>query len=160
MSFEYIQEPNNSIQNIENYSSKPPCFGKDNWTVDPAKIVIKPQTNILPTIPEKEEEDVKEIVENVVKTEPKRVRFASYVDVYLRCPVDKNGIQYPSKKFAKMAQDNLLSLKEKRIEELEYKLKQMRQELTREHDNNILTILVSLLVILLVVSYKYANANL
>ena len=160
MDFERIQKLIESAQNLEDYSSRPPFFGKDNWTVDPAKIVTRPSTSMLSSIPEEEEEDVKETVEPVVKTAPKRVRFASYVDVCFRCPADGNVIKYPSKIFADQQQDIELSIKDKRIEELEHKLKRARQELVRAYDHKLIIIMVSLAFIGLIISYNYTRTNL
>ena len=154
MSFKRVQELLENAQNLEDFASKPPFFGKDNWTIDPAKIVIKPLENSLPTTPEEEP------VKTTTKTATKRVRFASYVEVYLRCPADKNGIQYPSKSFAKLKQNNTIMLKEKRIEELEDSLKQARKELIRAHDYRFLIIMATLVFIGLVMSYNYINNGL
>lgn len=154
MSSERIQEP---IENLEDYSSSPPFFGKDKWTIDPTKIVTRPPENSLPTIPEEEEEGVKETVKTSVKTQPKRVRFASYVEVY---PANRNGIQYRSKSFAELQKDNAISLKERQIEELERKLKRARRELTRAYDCKLIIIMVSLGFVLLVMSYSYAKVDL
>ena len=159
MDFERIQKLVESAQNLEDYSSRPPFFGKDNWTVDPAKIVTRPSISMLSSIPEEEEEDVKETVETVVKTPPKRVRFASYVDICFRCPADGNVIKYPSKMFAE-PQDDEIAIKDKRIEELEYKLKRARQELTRAYDHKLIIIMVSLVFIGLIMSYKYTHMDL
>lgn len=145
MSFERFQESIDSTQTLEDYATKPPFFGKDKWTIDPAKIVTRPPTTS---------------VETPVKTTPKHVRFASYVEVYLRCPADKNGIKYPSKEFAELQQDNMIMIKDKRIEELEYKLKRARQELIRAHDYKIIIIMVSVMFIGLVMSYNYINNSL
>ncbi len=158
MDFERIQKLVESAQNLEDYATKPPFFGNDKWTIDPAKIVTRPPKMMLPTIQE-EEEDVKETVENVVKTPPKRVRFASYVDICFRCPADGNGIKYPSKIFAEPQNDEI-AIKEKRIEELEYKLKQARRELIRAYDHKLIIILVSLVFIALIMSYSYAHMDL
>lgn len=150
MEFERVQKPVESAQILEDYTSKPPFFGKDKWTIDPEKIVIRHQENSLPTAPEEEP----------VKTTPKRVRFASYVEVYLRCPADKNGIQYPSKSFAKLKQDNTIMLKDKRIKELEDSLKQARKELIRAHDYRFIIIMAVVFFIGLVMSYNYINNGL
>lgn len=140
MDFERIQKIVESAQNLEDYSSRPPFFGKDKWTVDPAKIVIRPPSTHLPTISEEEEEDIKESVENVIKTQPKistkHIQFASYADVHMRCPIVDKRVHYPSKMIEELKQENTiltddLLIAEKRIERLESRLKYVQRALIR-----------------------------
>ena len=75
----------------------PPFFGKNEWKLDITKIVSRPNTIGLPTIPEEEDELKSPVCENTAKTpiiEVKTsVRFAPYVICHKRI----EGIDYTYK---------------------------------------------------------------
>ena len=163
MDFERIQKLVESAQNLEDYSSRPPFFDKDNWTIDPAKIVTRQPKIVLPTISEEEEEDIRELLKN----EPKSVRFASHVDVHIRCPIINGQARYPSKMIEELKQENDLLkddllIMETRVEQLEHKLKHTQRELSRARTiNDTLPLLMLVLLFIgLVISYKYTQMNL
>ena len=145
----------------------PPFYGKNDWIIDPKKIISRPVHITLETIHEEEEEDVKEVIKVEQKPREKRVRFASYAEVHMRCPIVDERIRYPSKMIEELKQENaLLSddllIAEKRIEQLEAKLKRTKRDLYHArtiNDTFPLWILV-LLFVGLVISYKYAQLNL
>ena len=145
----------------------PPFFGKNDWIVDPKKIVYRPVHITLETIPEVEEEDVKEVIKVEQKSGEKHVHFASYAEVHMRCPIVDTRIRYPSKMIEELKQENALLnddllIAEKKIEQLELKLRRTKQELSHArtiNDTLPLWILV-LMLVGLVISYKYAKLNL
>ena len=162
MDFERVQKLIESAQNLEDYTLMPPFFGKNKWTLDPTKIVTKSIKTTLPTIPE--EEDIKE---PPLEKSPKRVQFASYVEVHMRCPVIGKQIHYPSKMIEDQKHENDilkddLLIAEKRIEQLESKLKLTQQMLSRARTiNDTLPLwMLVLLFLSLVISYKYTQMNL
>ena len=137
-----------------NNTAYPPFYGKNEWVLDPRKIVSRPNNFTLETIPEEEEEDMPQAPVIEHKTPEKRVRFASYVEVYLRCPVDKYHKQIPSKKVDKMIQENILSIDEKRVKELEYNLIQTQHALSRARTIiNLFPLLILLAVFIGLVIY-------
>lgn len=152
MDFERIQKIVESAQNLEDYSSRPPFFGKDKWIVDPTKIVTRHPSTHLPTISE-EEEGIKESIENVIKTQPKistkHIQFASYADVHMRCPIVDKRVHYPSKMIEELKQENTiltddLLIAEKRIERLESRHKYVQRALIRAR-----TIAICIMVLVL-----------
>lgn len=149
-----------STQPTEEYSSLPPFFGKDRWSIDPTKIVTRPSIIITA-------EDVNGSVENTPKIPAKRVRFASYVDVHMRCPIIDAQVHYPSKMIEELKQENALLrddllIAEKRVEQLESKLKRTQQALTHARTiNNTLPVqMVMVLFVILFVAYKFVEMQL
>ena len=145
----------------------PPFYGKNDWIIDPKKIISRPVHITLETIPEEEEEDVKEVIKVEQKSREKRVRFASYADVHMRCPIVDTRIRYPSKMIEELKQENALLndellIAEKKIEQLELKLKKTKQELyyARTINDTLPLWILVLLLVGLVISYKYAKLNL
>ena len=155
-----------STRLTEDYSSMPPFFGKDKWIVDPTKIVTRQPKNSLQTTPETENEGDDKTIKNTPKTPTKHVQFASYADVYMRCPIIDAKVRYPSKMIEELKRENALLkddllISEKKAELLEDRLKRTQQELTRAHDNELLIIImVSLMTMGLVMYYKYAQMGL
>ncbi len=133
----------------------PPFCCKNDWFVDPKKIVMNPAHVTLNTIPE----EVKEVViKEVHKPAEKRVKFASYVDVHMRCPIVEDRVRYPSKMIEELKRENsLLSddllIAEKRIEQLKAKLAHARTII------HTLPLWILLLFIWLVVAYVYAHLS-
>ena len=137
------------------------------WIVDPLKVVTKPVKIMLETIPEEEEEDSKEIVKIEPKHTEKTVRFASYADVHMKCPIINSRIRYPSKMIEELKQENALLnddllIAEKKIERLEAKLRRTQQALSRAHTiNDILPLwMLVLLFVWSIILFKYSQMNL
>lgn len=137
-----------------NTTAYPPFYGKNDWFLDPKKIVSRPANFTLETIPEEEEEDMPQTPVIKPETSEKRVKFASYVEVYFRCPVDGNLEPISSKKVDKMIQKNALSVNEKRVKELEYKLKQTQHALSHARTIiNLFPLLILLSILIGLVIY-------
>lgn len=142
----------------------PPFYGKNDWIIDPKKVVYRPVHITLDTV---SEEDAKETIKLEQKSREKRVHFASYAEVLMRCPIVDMRIRYPSKMIEELKQENaLLSddllIAEKRIMQLEAKLKSIKQELSHARTIND-TLPLSMLVLLIVgfvLLYKYTQLNL
>ena len=138
----------------------PPFCRKNDWFVDPKKVVLNPAHSL----PDEEEEELREVITEAQESVEKSVQFASYVDVHMRCPVIEDHVHYPSKMIEELKHENSLLIDdlliaEKRIEQLEAKLKRTKQELVHARTINEtlpLWILVALFVGL-VVAHKYAQ---
>ena len=161
MSSRFVQDSTSSTKTFDDYDCMPPFFGKDNWTPDPAKIVTR-RPKILFQRPEE-----KEVIKEPLKNELKRVRFASYVEVHMRCPIINEHVHYPSKMIEELKQENDLLkddllIAETRINRLETKLKTTQQKLSRARtiNRNLPLWMVLLLFIYLVSLYKYNQTNL
>ena len=63
-------------------AQNPPFFGKNEWILDPSKIVQKTAKQTLSTIPKEEKEDENSITETSIESPIRRVVFAPYVTVY------------------------------------------------------------------------------
>ncbi len=145
----------------------PPFCREIDWIVDPLKVVTRPVKIMLETIPEEEEEAPKEIIKIVPKRTEKTVRFATYADVHMRCPIIDSRIRYPSKMIEELKQENALLnddllIAEKKIEQLELKLRRTHQALSRTYTINDMLPLWILLFILIgsIIAFKYTQLNL
>lgn len=142
----------------------PPFYGKNDWIIDPEKIVTREAHITLKISPEERKEEAIKVGQKPVK---KQVRFASYVDVHMICPVINDHIRYPSKMIEELKQENaLLSdellISEKRNEQLEAKLRRTKQELSHARTINDMMPLWMLVLMMVgsVLLYKYAQLNL
>lgn len=119
-----------SIEALKSVNYPPFCC-KNDWIVDPKKIVSNPAHITMKTISKEKEEEVKEVTKEEQKSIKRRVQFSSYVDVYMRCPMIEDRVRYPSKMIEELKRENsLLSddllIAEKRIEQLETTLAHAR----------------------------------
>ena len=63
-------------------AQNPPFFGKNEWILDPTKIVQKTPKQTFSTFPEEEKRHEKSVTETSIENPVRRVVFAPYVTVY------------------------------------------------------------------------------
>lgn len=103
-------------------------YGKNDWILDPSKIVINPRHMALEPIPEEEEEEPIQPIIIEQKPVEKHVHFSPYVNIHVCRPLRKYNTHYPPKVLEELLsseellKDELL-IADKRIECLENKLK-------------------------------------